>query len=499
MHCVRSSFGLGTITASICARGMATLSRFLSKCSASTIKSAGTSARFSWICTAQSASNSHDLRDVALLCAIGLLSRLPFLGIGEPDSALFVIGVKQWLRGGPHSPIIYSGAVCGGYYAVIAGTIRHLHLGEETSAALMSIVSAIACLIILTTGYNLGQRFVGSQNALKAMLLFCFSPGLWWSTIQPHPEAISLAFALLGIWSFVRFLESGRAWSAFLASAMFFGIAISLKKDGVLLLPALYGFSLLCGIWWRNFVMATGVIGLAGVIALLLGRLATGPSSQDVTASAHSVEVYFGLPVAMELVKQLLPICFGFGLVTFVAIAFLIPGVLRQSPDRYHWLLILGTWCLSGYLFWMLIRGNNIRHTMAFGIPLFWLISTRLRLPHVIVGSIKLFRGKMAEVSRLSKQASQASSCVMGSYSNDYVLERLLGLGGQIAPAANSYSSDVLPREIDVIMPNGNRVKLFKVAPSNKWVQLNACSSLEYGLDGRKMRFLGTEWPLPIF
>jgi hypothetical protein len=159
---------------------------------------------------------------------------------------------------------------------------------------------------------------------------------------------------------------------------------------------------------------------------------------------------------------------------------------------------------------------------MAFGIPLFWLISTRLRMPHVVVclllsmvipansnmilipspnllGSIKLFRGKMAEVIRLSKRASEASSCVMGSYSNDYVLARLLELGGQIAPATNSYSSPVLPPEIDVIMPNGNRVKLFKVAPSTKWVQLNACSSLEYGLNGRKTRFLGTEWPLPIF
>jgi hypothetical protein len=71
-----------------------------------------------------------------------------------------------------------------------------------------------------------------------------------------------------------------------------------------------------------------------------------------------------------------------------------------------------------------------------------------------LLGSIKLFRGKMAEVIRVSTQASQTSSCFMGSYSNDYVLERLLGQGGRIAPAANTYSSAVLPLEIDVVMPN---------------------------------------------
>jgi Dolichyl-phosphate-mannose-protein mannosyltransferase len=310
----------------------------------------GTPLRFFWVSTAETANNSHDLRNVALLCVIGLLSRLLFLGIGEPDSALFVVGVRQWLRGGPRSPIIYSGAACGGYYAAIAGTIRHLHLGEENAAALMSIVSAIACLIILTTAYSLGRRFVGSENALEAMLLFCFSPGLWWSTIQPHPEAISLAFALLGIWSFVRVLEGGRVWRAFL-SAMFFGLAISLKNDAVLLVPVLYGFSLLCGIWRRNFVTASAVIGLAGAIALFLGRLATGPSSEDVIASAHAVGTYFGIPAAMELVKQLLPIGFGFGLVTLAGIIFLVPGALRLSPDRNRWLIVLGSWCL----FWISI------------------------------------------------------------------------------------------------------------------------------------------------
>jgi hypothetical protein len=116
-----------------------------------------------------------------------------------------------------------------------------------------------------------------------------------------------------------------------------------------------------------------------------------------------------------------------------------------------------------------------------------------------LLGSIKLFRGKMAEVSRISTQASQTSFCVMGSYSNDYVLERLLAQGGKITPTAGAYSSAVLPPTIEIVMPNHNRVELLKVAPSNKWVQLNSCFSLEYGPEGRKTRFLGTEWSLPIF
>jgi hypothetical protein len=467
-------------------------------------------------------SNKQDLRNLLILWVIALATRVPFLGIGEPDSALFVIGVKQWLSGGPQAPIIYSGAVCGGYYAAVIAMVRHFHLAEENCAALMSAASAIAGLGILAIGYLLGRRFVGSQNALKAMLLFSLSPGLWWSTIQPHPEAASLCFSLLGIWSFVRFLESECGWGAFLASAMSFGIAISLKNDAVLLLPALYGFAFVKGGRWRNFIAASGAAGLAVIISLLLGRLAVGPSYASVRGTASAVGVYFDIPSLLEFVKQVMPIGFGFGMVTFVAIVLVTPRVLLRSPDRRRWLIILGSWCLSGYLFWMFIRGNNIRHVMGFGIPIFWLAATRLRMPQVFAclllsilipansnmlmfpspnlsGDIRLFHDKEAEVTRLSKQLLQASSCFIGSYSNDYILEQLLEYGGRINATANSHLSAVLPGEIDVTMPNNILVKLLKVSPSNKSVQLGACRSLEYAPNGRKTRLLGTEWRLPIF
>jgi hypothetical protein len=205
--------------------------------------------------------------------------------------------------------------------------------------------------------------------------------------------------------------------------------------------------------------------------------------------------VYFDIPSLLEFVKQVMPIGFGFGMVTFVAIVLVTPGVLLRSPDRRRWLIILGSWCLSGYLFWMFIRGNNIRHVKGFGIPIFWLAATRLRMPHVFAclllsilvpansnmlmfpspnlpGDIRLFHDKEAEVTCVSKQLLQTSSCFIGSY---------------------------LPGEIDVTMPNNILVKLLKVSPSNKSVGLGACRNLEYGPNGLKTRFLGTEWQLPMF
>jgi hypothetical protein len=61
--------------------------------------------RVAAVSTQQLWSNKQDLRNLLILWVIALATRVPFLGIGEPDSALFVIGVKQWLRGGPQAPI----------------------------------------------------------------------------------------------------------------------------------------------------------------------------------------------------------------------------------------------------------------------------------------------------------------------------------------------------------------------------------------------------------
>jgi hypothetical protein len=463
----------------------------------------------------------HDARNLAILWGIALLTRIPFLGIGESDSALFVIGARQWLRGGPQAPVIYSGHACGFYYAAVSGAIRHLHLTEQDCSVLMSAVSAVACLGILLFGYLLGLRFIGSNDALKAMLLFCLSPGLWWTTIEPHPQSVSLCFALFGIWSFVRYLESGRLWFA-TTSAVFLGIAMALKNDAVLLVPVLYGFTILIKPSRRNFLVALLVTALGGAISLLLARLSLGASSEAVSAGTNAVAIFFGIPGLVALVKQVAPIAFGLGLITCLVMLAAIPVEILKSSNKRPWLILLATWSLPGYLFWMFIRGNDVRHVLAFGIPLFWIVATRLRMRYVVAclllsmvippnsnmamfpspnvpASIRSFHRKQGEVAEVVSQLVGGSSCFLGTYTNDYVLERLLGLGGQIHNVQEFSESALLPDPIVVTLPKGSVVRLFRVDASRKFVQLDACKSLEYSRDGRRTRFLGSEWHLPAF
>jgi hypothetical protein len=463
----------------------------------------------------------NDFRNIGILWAITLLTRLPFLGIAEPDSALFVIGAKQWLRGGPRASTIYSAQTSGFYYALVTGAIRHLHLTEQSCSILMSSASAIACLGILLLGYLLGLRFIGSSNAFKAMLLFCVSPTLWWATIEPHPQAVSLCFALLGIWSFVRFLGSERIWLA-LASPLCFGIAIALKSDAVLLLPALCGVSLLVKTAWRTFWVALAVAALAGAISLLAARLVIGTSSEAVHSAMNGVTTYFTVPDPINLLVQLIPLPFGLGLLTCFLIALALVGKLVYSEDKLRWWVLVLAWCLPGYLFWIVIRGNSVRHLLAFGIPLFWLAGTRFRWRPVIAcillgalvppnsnmllfpspnvpGSLILFAHKKDELNRLAKRLSKAPSCFIGTYTNDYILEDLLDSGGQISGSSTVASSAVTPEVIHVTTRDGNAIELIRKSSSgNRVVQLGPCLSAEYRNDGRRTRFLGSEWHVPV-
>jgi hypothetical protein len=148
------------------------------------------------------------VRDMVLLGALVLVTRVPLVGPFEPDSALFLIGIRQWLRGGPDAIAIYSGHTCALYYATATFVIRAFHIPEQSYETLMSAVSAAAGVGIVILGYLLGRRVVPPTASTSAMVLLALSPGLWWITIEPHPKASSLFFGLLAAFLLVRFLES---------------------------------------------------------------------------------------------------------------------------------------------------------------------------------------------------------------------------------------------------------------------------------------------------
>jgi hypothetical protein len=456
------------------------------------------------------------VRDIGILTVIALVTRIPMLGIGEADSALFATGARQWLRGGPHNLSIYSAQVCAFYYLCVTALIRWSHLTERNCVMLMSILSLAGGIGILAFGYLLGVRFVGPRAALAGMLLFAFSPGLWWITAEPHPQAVSICFGIAAIWSFCRYLESGSLLAAS-SSSLYLAIAIAVKIDAILMAPALLALVFWMGTTWRNVARAAIVTIAAAALAVGLPRLLIGAASRPIVAGKQSVEIFARIPSLFDLLRESAPIFFGIGIITTVALfvgAFLSLGKQR---DGWRWAAVLAAWCLPGYLFWLCIAGNNTRHVVAFGIPLFWLGARGLRTAHVaacllisllippnsniglfpspnVPGSARLFAEKRREIGSLADSLAKQSSCVVGSYTNDYLANSLLDTGGRIQSQISS--SDVSTATVS--MPNGNVVQFKRINPRQKSLDLGSCQSLEYRRDGRKVRFLGSEWHLPI-
>jgi hypothetical protein len=116
-----------------------------------------------------------------------------------------------------------------------------------------------------------------------------------------------------------------------------------------------------------------------------------------------------------------------------------------------------------------------------------------------VPASIRSFHRKQGEVAEAANQLAAGSSCFIGTYTNDYVLEDLLVFDGKINNVQDFGGSALLPDPIVVTIPKKGIVKLFRVDASRKFLQLGACESLEYSRDGRRTRFLGSEWHLPAF
>jgi Dolichyl-phosphate-mannose-protein mannosyltransferase len=460
-------------------------------------------------------SGSRHVRDLLILIGLVLVMRLPVLGIAEPDSALFTIGAKQWLHAGPHAPSIYSANVCAFYYASVVALIRNLYLTPQSCPALMSLISVAAGVAITTFAYLIGLRFVGPTGLFRAMLLFVVSPGFWWISAEPHPQALSIAFAFAAIWSFLRYIEQNSA--VFLvASIMAFGLAIAIKVDALLLLPGL-----LAVVFWVDgnvrSVFKSMLVGAVGVVlALALSRLAIGDAAASISGGHQLLQTFWRIPNLFEAIKQSTPIVFGLGLLSAVTLAIALPVALRRDPRRTRWLVILSCWCLPGYLFWFFVAGNNVRHVVAFGLPLFWFAAAHLRTSYValclvaslmipgnsntfmfpspnVPGSERLLAQKQAHLRVVAGELSKGPSCFVGSYTNDYLVSILLDSGGRIDGKQSETGAAAT-----VTMPNQTVITLKRVNPTQKTLALGSCRSVEYGTDGTKTRAFGGEWHIPI-
>jgi 4-amino-4-deoxy-L-arabinose transferase-like glycosyltransferase len=461
-------------------------------------------------------SRSTIVRDLGVLLAVVLVTRIPLLGIAEPDSALFTTGARQWLQGGPYAVSIYSQNACALYYAFVTALIRHLGLDAQSCPELMSVISLIAGLGITLFGYLIGLRFVGPRNVFWAMLLFIVSPGLWWVTVEPHPQAISIAFGLAGVWCFLRYLEEQTRW--FLAgSVMSLGIAMVMKNDAVLMVPGLLAVAFWVDPRWRTAFRAMAIGAGAAGLAMCLDRLATGNAAGPITGGQQAVKIFGRIPKLIDLLREGAPIIFGLGLIAAVALGIGIIIALRKDPERHRWLAVLALWCVPGYLFWLFIAGNDIRHVLAFGIPLFWLGTKHLNRGYVagcvilgflipgnsnvfmfpspnVPASARLFAQRQAYLRGVADQLSKQPSCFVGSYTSDYLVSILLDKGGRI----DSQLSNTDTSAASVTMPNRAVITFKRISTAQKFVALGSCRSLEYNTEGRKIRPFGGEWHIPI-
>ncbi len=452
------------------------------------------------------------VRAMVLLGALVLVTRIPFIGPFESDSALVLVGVRQWLRGGPNAIGIYSARTCPLYYATITFLIRTFHIREYSYATLMGALSVAAGVGIVILGYLLGRRVVPRTASASGMVLFALSPGLWWITMEPHPQAISLFFGLLAAFLLVRSLES-RRWLPGATAMGSYALALAFKNDALLLAPALLAVALWVKPHWSSAVAAFGVVAAGAVGDLLLLRLIVGSAQNAVSSQTADVQHFLILPNFVAAVKQIVPDVFGLGIVSVLALALVLPGALSQTSERRRLLLLLLLWALPGYVFWFLIQGNNTRHVVAFGLPIFWIGGLRLQgkwlwlcvavsvlipgnsgsgifpSPNVPL-SARQAAAKLAYLDKVANELSATGSCFLGSYTDDYIAEDLMRSG---ATVVSRNGSDWI-----LMSPAKTEVVLRRTYPwTQKKIALGDCRSVEYDASGQKVRFLGDEWHIP--
>lgn len=355
----------------------------------------------------------------ALALATGL-SRLALISSrpGEPDSARYLIGIGQWLAHGSRAVMIYDQALSVGYYRMglaIAGWAGN----PERTALALNLLSALAATATAPITYALGRRWLPRAEALAAALLWLFSPGLWWLGLEPHPQGPAIALGLLGLWAAARALESGsraRAAAWGLGGMCGFACSLLLKSDLLLLAPAFPALA----IWHdrtlapasfkreehgqRNRNFRFGLACLLPVLAWLIALAARsawlrGNLSGSAGTPGHLVEQFLSWPSGGVWLKQLLPVATGLGFGTWLVLVTGIGLALGRwltvhnlkakaanaanaansesaaagiRPRNWGSALMLVSWGAPGMGLWLLIAGNNTRHTILFTLPWVW-------------------------------------------------------------------------------------------------------------------------------
>jgi 4-amino-4-deoxy-L-arabinose transferase-like glycosyltransferase len=472
-----------------------------------------------------------------LLLALVLATRLPLLGnfVGEPDSSRYVTGLYLWANGDHANPLVYARSMSAGYYWLGAQLAALTHSPVQSYPLMLNILSLCATLLLVATAYELSRSVIRDGAALLCTALFAISPAIWWMGIEPHPQAVSGALALGALCAFQRGAMARKSTRWLALSTTLLAAALLVKIDAVLFFPAFFGLLLFRVRWDRACIsrlLRTAAVLFTALVAFLLidGAILRGGPLQVQRPTRERLVEFFALPFSVGAVKQAVPVVMAVGPVLFIfAIAGVVLAMRRlRGEQRWRWLILQVAWCLPGWLFWFFISGNNPRHVAISMLGLLWmgvagwvaacgkrtaivagLIAVLLNLVTVpanssashllspnVPGSVRALRAKEAQINSLAETLAQrgGSACFVGTYTIPYFLQYVVQDNAAAHPALGQDRAQSWIKSPKSPKSPAFSVVAIKVQPERRIVlPCSPAYSVEYGADGIKRRFMGSE------
>lgn len=465
------------------------------------------------------------------LLLLVLATRIPVMGNfeGEPDTARYITGLHLWVTGDRANPLIYAKTMSAGYYWLAAqiATVTHTPLAHY--ALMLGIMSLCASLIMSVVVFELSRYITDDFSSFVCTGLFLISPAIWWSGIQAHPQALSIALSLIAILAYLKAVVLSRSPALYVVAVFAMSAALLMKIDAVLLFPAFFGLLVFFSedrIPKISHVVATLAL-LAATSLIFIGARAVilGTTLRAVQAETNSsVGVYLFLPNVVGTIKQLVPVVLAAGPILF---AFASIGTLLLLRDgmrrrRLQWAFLLVMWCVPGIMFWFFIFWNNPRHVAVFTLALLWVgvtgwcsrfgwritaalailaavlnvwsvpanSSTSFLLSPNVPASVRAIRARQDEIRSVAKTMTGQSgmSCFIGTYTIPYL--RLYAL--EENPSMSTVTGDD-SRGSFINAPSYTiKTEYVRGAPKSD----TSCPegySVEYTPAGQKRRFFGKE------
>jgi hypothetical protein len=474
-----------------------------------------------------------------LLLAFVLATRIPLIGKfeGQPDSSRYIIGLHLWVIGDRDNPLVYARALSAGYYWLGGQLARITHSSVQSYALMLSIVSLCASVLLAAAVYEIGRYVVGDGTGQICSLLFLVSPAIWWMGIQPHPQALSAALAVAALYAYLQGMVIARSalWIAISTALLTAGLLV--KIDTVLLFPAFVGLLLFRARWDRdtvNRLLLTAAMLAAASMAFLFGRAAILGASlhQLQTQTTGSVRENLAAQTVLGAVKQAVPIVTALGPVLFL---FAIIGVVLvtrafSGEQLARWLLWILTWCLPGWVFWILIAGNEPRHVALFTLALLWMgifgwvaaygyktaaivaavavmlnfvslpaNSGLLLMSPNVPGSARALRAKEIQMQSMANAITiqGGTGCYVGTYTIPYIRLYLLQANQPGIEVGQDWVSSDRNSITSKSWAKSDRysITFLEVRPGHKIeMPCSPAYSFEYAADGTQLRFFGNEF-----